>query len=144
MKHGTLDLQICSPRLSGAKGAFLRVVTHPLSAAFLGFLVMIPDGVWAALLGTLLAVVVALWGWSAHAWADRMGKALIGAANRQNKLQEEGWATLGWLRCLVASEGGQQESIDDLPLIHRVRLGAPHVCLSPRLTPTPILTRASG
>lgn len=140
MKRGTLDLQICSPRLSGAKGAFLRAATHPLSAAFLGFLVMIPDGVWAALPGVLLAAAVAWWAWSAQGRADRAGQALIGAAN----LLAEFNSLISWLASTQAEVWPDSDLHVFLPALHRARLGAPHLCLSPRLTPTPILTRASG
>lgn len=139
MKRGTLDLQMCSPRLSGARGALLRAATHPLSAAFLGLLVMIPDGVWAALLGALLAAAVAWWAWSAQGRADRAGQALIGAASLLAEFSS-------WISWLASTQAGWPDSdpYDALRALNRERLGAPHTCLSPRLTPTPILTRASG
>jgi len=139
MKHRMIDLQICSPRVSGARGAFLRVVTHPFSGAFLGFLVMIQDGAWAALVGALLASIVAWWAWSAQGRADRAGKALVGAANIVMEWVSRRRAQHVETRAALRRHLFPQE-LD----ISRARLGVYHPCLAPRLTPTPILTRASG
>lgn len=133
-----IELMMCSPRASGVQGVLLRFVAHPVSAAFLGFLVMIPDG-WVALPGALLAAAVAWWAWAAQVRAEAAGKALAGAAQIVIEWVSRRLAQHVEIRATFRSHFLFLQD----QLVHH-RLGAPHVCLAPRLTPTPILTRARG
>lgn len=139
MEQCTFDLYVCSPRLRGVRGEFLRALTHPMSAALLGFIVMIPDGVWAAVLGALLAAALAWWGWSVQDRADRAGAALLGAAGIVIEWISRPLAKHVEIRPLLRAHLFRL----DLDICH-ARLGAPHSCLAPKLTPTPFLARASG
>jgi hypothetical protein len=141
---GLLTLHICSPRLAGAQGRALRALTHPLSVALLGGLIMAPDGPLAALLAALLAAAVTWGAWAAHGQADRAAAALLGVTSRLLEAAPSR-RVLHALAAAWASERDRHaQAADPQAIAAYARLGAPHIALTPRVTPTPNLARASG
>lgn len=141
---GVFALHACSQRLTGAQGRVLRALTHPVSAALLGALVMAPDGLLAALLGGLLAVSVAWGAWAAHGQADRSAAALLGAASRLLEAAPSRRILHAMAAAVWPSERDGHAAADAQAVTAHARLGAPHLALTPRVTPTPTLARASG
>ena len=64
--HDIVSLFLCAPRLQGARGVWLRVLTHPFLSAAFGFLLMLDQGFFPAAVAAGLAAMVAVWGWGSH------------------------------------------------------------------------------